>query len=143
MITQEIKIRTRYSETDAMGVIYHANYINYYEVARTAMVKEIGNYSYKQMEIEGIMMPVIEAHCRYIGPAYYDEEITIRTTVKELPTAKITFNHEVFNEKGTLVNTGYVVLAFMNTTTRRPCRPPETLMNLMRPYFELPKIELC
>lgn len=136
MYTHETKIRTRYQETDGMGVIYHANYINYYEIARSEMVRTMGDYSYKQIEEGGIFMPVVEVQCRYFKPAYYDEELTIHTTVKELPTSKITFHYEVFNPQGDLINTGLATLAFMRTDTRRPCRPPHRLLELMRPYFE-------
>ena len=134
MYTSETKLTTRYGETDQMGIIYHANYINYYEIARTEMIREIG-YPYQEMENDGIMMPVIEVQCKYIRPAYYDEELTIRTIVKELPTSRMTFHYEIYNAKQELINTGIAVLAFMDGNTRRPCRPPEKMMQLIRQYF--------
>ncbi|MDR1886513.1 MAG: acyl-CoA thioesterase, partial [Prevotellaceae bacterium] len=99
MYQYDVQIRTRYSETDKMGVIYHANYINYYEIARTEMLRNTGIYSYTEMESGGIMMPVVEIRSKYILPAYYDENLTIRVSIKEMPTAKITFCYEIFNEK--------------------------------------------
>jgi acyl-CoA thioester hydrolase len=118
-----------------MGVVYHANYINYYEIARTEMLRNTGIYSYSEMEAEGIMMPVIEIQSKYILPAYYDEILTVRITVKEMPTAKLTFYYEVFNEKQELLNTGMTILAFMNSNTRRPCRPPQKLMECFRKFI--------
>jgi len=135
MHTFELKIRTRYNETDKMGVIYHGNYINYYEIGRTEMLRSTGIYSYDEMENEGIMMPVIEVQSNYIMPAYYDEIITIKVIIKEIPTVKMTFYFELYNQKQELINTGKTVLAFMNSQTRRPCRPPKKLIECMRPYF--------
>jgi acyl-CoA thioester hydrolase len=87
------------------------------------------------METDGIMMPIIEIQSKYIHPAYYDENLTVRVTINEMPTAKITFCYEVFNEKQVLLNTGMTVLAFMNAKTRRPCRPPKKLIDCMKIYF--------
>ena len=135
MHTHELKIRVRYGETDCMGIVYHVNYINYYEIARTEMLRATGNYSYKEMEDDGILMPVVEVQSRYLKPAYYDEELTVRTTIKEMPTSRIRFHYEIFNKNGELLNSGMVVLGFMNGTTRRPCRPPVKLMMALKPYF--------
>lgn len=135
MYVSETKLTTRYGETDQMGIIYHANYINYYEVARTEMIREMG-YPYQTMESDGIMMPVIEVQCKYHRPAYYDEELTIRTIVKELPTSRITFHYEIYNEKQELINTGIAVMAFMDSKTRRPCRPPQKLMRIIQGSFQ-------
>jgi acyl-CoA thioester hydrolase len=118
-----------------MGVIYHANYINYYEIARTEMLRDTGIYSYTEMEAEGIMMPVVEIQSKYMLPAYYDEYLTVRVIIKEMPTAKITFHYEVFNQKHELLNTGMTVLAFMNSETRRPCRPPQKLIDCLTKHF--------
>jgi acyl-CoA thioester hydrolase len=90
MYLHEINIITRYGETDQMGLIYHAHYINYYEMARTAMMRKLG-HPYSTMEQNGIMMPVIEVQSKYIKPAYYDEELIVRATIKELPSARICF----------------------------------------------------
>jgi acyl-CoA thioester hydrolase len=132
MYIYDVQIRTRYSETDKMGVIYHANYINYYEIARTEMLRNTGVYSYDEMEADGIMMPVVEIQSKYILPAYYDENLTVRVIIKKMPTATITFCYEIFNEKQELLNTGTTTLAFMNYKTRRPCRPPQKLMECLR-----------
>lgn len=135
MYISETKLTTRYGETDQMGVIYHANYITYYEVARTEMIRKLG-YPYQTMENEGIMMPIIEVQSKYIKPAYYDEELTIRTTLKEMPSSRITFHYEIYNSQNELLNTGITVLAFMDASTRRPCRPPERLTQVLQKYFQ-------
>jgi acyl-CoA thioester hydrolase len=118
-----------------MGVIYHANYINYYEIARTEMLRNTGIYSYSEMETDGIMMPVVEIQSKYILPAYYDELLTVRVIINEMPTVKITFCYEIFNEKQHLLNTGMTTLIFMNSKTRRPCRPPQKLIDCLKSYF--------
>jgi len=130
-----MQLRTRYGETDQMGVIYHANYINYYEIARTEMLRSTGAYSYGEMENSGIMMPVIEVQSKYIMPAYYDECLTIRVIIKDIPAVKMVFYYEVLNEKQELINTGKTTLAFMNSQTRRPCRAPQKLMDALLPFF--------
>ncbi len=135
MIVQEYKIRVRYKETDAMGVVHHSNYVNYYEVARTELLRGFGT-TYKEMEQGGVMMPIREVQMKFIAPALYDDLLTVRITVSEVPAARMTFYHEVFNEKGDLLNTGTVVLAFMNQQTRRPTRAPEAFRALFAPYFE-------
>lgn len=135
MYTFDAKVKTRYSETDKMGVIYHANYVTYYELARSQMLEGIGDYSYDQMEKDGIMMPVIEVNIKYFLPAYYNEELTIRTTLKEMPSARITFYYEILNSNGDLLNSGSAILAFMDSKTRRPCRPPKRLIEVLKPFF--------
>ena len=135
MLTYDATIRTRYGETDKMGVIYHVNYINYYEIARTEMLRSTGNYTYDEMERDGIIMPVVEVESKYLMPAYYDECLTVRVIVKEPPTARITFHYEIYNEKGELLNTGRAVLVFVSVKSGRPCRPPKKLVDCLDAYF--------
>ena len=130
MITRDIRIRVRYKETDAMGFVHHSNYVNYYEVARTEMLREFGT-SYKELEDEGIMMPVMEVSMKYLRAAHYDDLLTVRITLTELPIVKMVFEHEVYNQNGELLNTGKVVLAFMNSKTRRACRAPKWFVELL------------
>lgn len=124
MIEREFKIRVRYKETDAMGVVHHSNYVNYYEVARTEMLREFGT-SYKELEATGVMLPVMEVNMKYYTPAVYDDLLTVKIILRELPMVRMVFEHEVYNEKGDLINTGKVVLAFMNSETRKACRAPQ------------------
>ena len=134
MLTYEIKIRVRYKDTDAMGVVHHSNYTNYYESVRTEMLRAHGT-TYKELESIGIMMPVHEVKMNFYAPAFYDDLLTVKLTMKQLPGARMTFEHEICNEQGVLVNTGYVVLAFMNGATRRACRPPQMFLDIFAQYF--------
>lgn len=88
MYTHSTKIRVRYSETDQMGYVYNGNYAQYYEVGRVEMLRSLG-MTYGSMESSGVMMPLLELKCKFIRPAFYDQELTIKTTVKELPGVRI------------------------------------------------------
>lgn len=134
MLTYEIPIRVRYKETDAMGVVHHSNYVNFYEVARTEMLREHGT-TYKELEDTGVMLPVHEVVMNYFAPAVYDDLLTVRLTMRELPSVRMTFEHEVYNQHGVLVNTGRVTLVFMNAQTRRACRAPGWFLDIFRHYF--------
>lgn len=126
MYSYEVKLRVQYYETDQMGVVHHSNYIRYYETARTELMRSLG-VSYHDMEASGIMMPIISASSKYIQPALYDEEITVKAIVKELPTSRIRFFYEIYNQTGKLINEGETLLAFVNMQTQRPVRAPELL----------------
>lgn len=129
MIESEVKIRVRYKETDNMGVVHHSNYVNYYEVARTEMMRDRG-LSYKEMESRGVMLPVREVCMNYISPAYYDDLLTVKIRLAEKPGVKLTFEHEIYNEDGALVNTGRVVLVFVDAASRKPVRAPKWFTEL-------------
>ena len=134
MFKSEIRLRVRYSETDRMGFVYYGNYAQYFEVARVEALREMG-FSYKEMEDQGILLPVIDFSVRYYKPAFYDDLLTIKTTIEELPTVKITFNYQCFNEQEILLNSGKVTLAFTNSKTGRPMAPPDWFMNEIKRYF--------
>lgn len=134
MLTYEIGIRVRYKETDAMGVVHHSNYVNYYEVARTEMLREHGT-TYRELEETGVMLPVHEMKMHFFAPARYDDLLTVKLTMKQLPGVKMVFDHEIYNEQSTLVNTGQVTLVFMNAETRRACRAPQWFLDLFAGYF--------
>ena len=103
MFTSQAQIRVRYAETDQMGVVYHSNFFPYFESARAESIRDLG-FTYADMERMGVIMPVVDVHCRYLRPAKYDDLLTIKTTLKELPVHhKIEFHHEVFNEKDELL----------------------------------------
>lgn len=134
MYTTETILQVQYYETDKMGVVHHSNYIRYYETARTDFIKSLG-VSYRQLEESGTAMPIINVNCRYILPATYDETLTIKTILRELPTSRITFYYEIYNQAGKLINEGQTMLAFINQETQRPCRAPEILMERLNPLF--------
>ena len=124
-------LRTRYAETDQMGVVYYGTYPQYLELGRVEWLRAIG-LTYKEMEAEGIMMPVVSLQIQYKKPALYDELITIRTKLKDLPSTKIEFDYEILNEKGELLSTANTILVFVDAKTFRPVRCPEKVLDLIR-----------
>jgi acyl-CoA thioester hydrolase len=135
MFEHATKIRVRYGETDQMGYMYYGNYAQFYEVGRVEMLRSMG-LTYSGMEQSGIMMPVLEMHCKYLKPALYDEEITVKVILEKMPGIKIQFKYELFNEKNELINLGETLLVFINMKTNRPCLPNEEFLNKLKPYFE-------
>ena len=134
MYTSEAKIRVRYGETDKMGYVYYGVYPLYYEVGRTELMRTF-DYPYKKIEDMGIMLPVISLDVKYYQAAKYDDLLTIKTTLKELPYARITFYYEVLNEEGVLLNEGSTSLVFVDEETRKPKRAPKELLDQLKPYF--------
>lgn len=130
----ETRIRVRYSETDQMGVVYYGHYAQYFEVGRTEAIRQLG-MTYRELEETGILMPVVSMEVRYHQPARYDDELLLRTSIPELPRTMITFSTDIFKRDETLLTTGRVSLAFIRRENSKPCRPPELLMNLLRPHF--------
>jgi acyl-CoA thioester hydrolase len=127
---QTIDIRVRYAETDKMGVVYHANYFMWFEIGRCELLRAIGR-SYRQMESEGIGLPVIEAHCEYKSPARYDDELQVRTTGRLLSPARVEFEYEICRPcDGTINATGRTVHAAIDTNGR-PCRLPDYIRELL------------
>ncbi len=135
MLTRVIDLRVRYYETDMMGVVHHSNYIRFYEMARTEMMRGISG-TYKALEDEGIMMPVIEVSSKYHAPAYYDDVLSIKTTLTKIPTVRMIFEYEITNQNGELLNTGTVQLAYMHTDTRKACRAPKWFIDLITSKWE-------
>jgi acyl-CoA thioester hydrolase len=135
MFEHSTKIRVRYGETDQMGYMYYGNYAQFYEVGRVEMLRSLG-LTYKGMEESGIMMPVMELSCKYLKPALYDEEITVRVIMNKLPAIRIHFCYELYNEKNELINTGETLLVFINMKTNRPCLPSQEFLDKLKPFFE-------
>ena len=134
MIQSETKIRVRYGETDQMGYVYYGVYAQYYEVGRVETLRKLG-FSYKEIEERGILLPVSEFMINYLKPAFYDDEISIVTTVKEMPGVKFTFEYECFNQRKELLNSGRVVLVFIDKNRNRPCAPPIWFVEKIMPLF--------
>ncbi len=134
MYSSETQVRVRYGETDQMGYAYYGNYTLYYEVGRVESLRQLG-FSYKFMEENGVMLPVLSLNVKYIKPAFYDELLTIKTIIKELPQARISFNYEIYNEQNILINTGETTLVFINKQTNKPCMAPEWFLNAIKIYF--------
>lgn len=134
MYISETTVRVRYAETDKMGYVYYGNYTHYYEVGRVEAMRQLGT-SYKEMEDNGIMLPVYTCSLKYIKPALYDDLLIIKTVIKELPTLKIIFDYEIYNQKNELINTGNTVLVFIDMYSNRPCRAPESFIEKIKKYF--------
>ena len=127
-----VEIRTRYGETDQMGVIYYGIYPQYLEVARVEWLRSLG-ISYKELEALGVMLPVVSLQINYKRPARYDQLLSITLTLREKPTSKITFDYQIFNEEKQLLAEANTTLVFVNKETFKPIKCPD---------FILEKIEL-
>src|SRR4051812_28485014 len=135
MFTSETQIRVRYAETDQMNIVYYGNYAQYFEVGRVESIRQLG-FSYKDMEAMGVIMPVVKLHTKYLRSAHYDDLITIKTTLKELPNDhRIEFHQEVYNEAGKLLTIGKVVLYFLDAKTRQKTTMPEDLRRRLETFF--------
>ena len=124
-----------YALTDQMGVVYYGNYAQFYEIGRTEAIRQLG-YTYKDIEAMGIIMPVVEMNSKFLRPAKYDDLITVKTTLRELPTEHaINFFFEIFNEDDKLLNAGNVVLYFMEAVTMKRAKMPTELEEKLKGYF--------
>lgn len=121
MIQSRVKVTVRYAETDMMGIVYHANYLPWFEVGRTTLLKEIG-VPYRKLEEEGFRLPVLEVSAKYLRPAVYDDTLVIQTTISERPLLRIRLDYEV-RRGDELLATGTSVHAFVDREGK-PVRPP-------------------
>ncbi|GAA0891307.1 thioesterase family protein [Fulvivirga kasyanovii] len=135
MFEQTTQVRVRYAETDQMGYVYYGNYATYFEVARVESLRSLG-LSYKELEDQGVMMPVLENKSKYLAPAKYDELLTIKTTIKKKPAVRIQFDYEIYNESDKLIHIGETVLVFVDMKTGKPCLQPEVMAKLLNPFFD-------
>ena len=117
------QVRVRYAETDQMGVVWHGNYLQYFEVARTEALRGCGG-SYRALEESGVLMPVVDVGIQYGKSARYDDLLTVVVRVKDPPGATMRFDYEILDEAGSRIATGHTTLAFLAAGSRRPCRPP-------------------
>ncbi len=134
MFEHSTKIRTRYSEVDRMGYVYYGNYATYFEVGRVEAMRALG-INYVELEESGIMMPVIRYEITYKKPAFYDEELTIVTRVREEPRSRITFEYETWNAKGELLNTALTQLVFVDSKTMKPQCAPDIIVDAAKKYL--------
>lgn len=135
MYTASTQFRVRYAETDQMGYVYYGNYAMYYEVGRVEALRQLG-FVYRELEEQGVMMPVIESNFRYLKPARYDELLTVEVTIPKMPTAKIIFKYKVMNEAGELINSGETTLVFIEIASGKPKRIPGILRELFEPFYQ-------
>jgi acyl-CoA thioester hydrolase len=128
---QAVSLRVRYAETDKMGVVYHANYFVWFEVGRCELIRAVGK-SYRDLEADGIALPVIEAHCEFRSPARYDDELQVKTWGELLSPARVEFRYEVSRPADGTVNAlGRTVHAAVDQSGR-PCRLPDYIRDLLK-----------
>lgn len=127
MKIHKFKVRVRYSETDQMAVVYHGNYAQYFEMGRVEWLRNIG-LSYKWMEENGVMLPVVSLSMNYKKPARYDDLLTIKTIFKSQTSVKIEFDYEIYNENDELLTIGNSILVFVDIKTGRPIVPPSYVL---------------
>jgi acyl-CoA thioester hydrolase len=130
MVEHEVSLRVRYAETDQMQFVYYGNYAAYFEVARVELLRKLG-LSYKQLEDMGIWMPVMEYHVQYKYPAKYDDVLSIKVAVKEMPSSKMIFEY-ITQCDDKLINTAYTTLVFVDQSTSRPVRCPQLLKDILK-----------
>jgi acyl-CoA thioester hydrolase len=128
-------IRVRYAETDGMRVVYHGNYLIYFEQARTELLRSIG-FPYANIEAQGLFVIVIEAHVQYRRSAFYDDLLHVKASVREAPTNKIKIEYEIRrNHEDEIIVSGYTFHTFFNPQTNKPARPPKEFIEVIQQYF--------
>lgn len=131
MLSQSTSFRIRYGETDQMGVAYHGNYAQFFEIGRIDWLRAL-DISYKNMEENSVMLPVVSLQCNFKKSAEFDDEITVKTILKKIPSVKIEFEYEITNQKNELLTTGNSVLAFINMETKKPMRCPDYILEKLK-----------
>ena len=134
MRTHTTQVRVRYSETDQMGVVYHGNYIPYFEIGRVEWLRNMG-VSYKSLEESGIALPIVSLTLNYKKSARYDDLLDIKTTFKKQSSVKIEFDCEITNQENDLLTTAHFILVFIETKTGRPTAPPEHIKLLLEKMY--------
>jgi len=132
MYKSSVKLRVRYGETDQMGYVYYGNYAQYFEVGRVEALREMG-ISYKELEESGTLLPVSEFEIKYFKPAFYDDEIEIRTTITSIKGARMMFSYETLNQNEEVLNHAKTTLVFMDRETGRPSRCPQIIEDRIKP----------
>ena len=134
MISFDTNVRVRYAETDKMGYVYYGIYAEYFEVGRTELMRHYG-LPYSYIEENGIMLPVLSMNVKYIKPAFYDQLLTVRTFLKEVPAARIKFDYEMYNEQNVLLNIADITLVFIDALTRKPRKSPDSFIQRIEQDF--------
>ena len=130
MSEHKVQLRVRYSETDQMKVVYHGNYLPYFEIGRVEWLRNQG-ISYKSLEDVGIGLPIASLQLNYKKSAIYDDELTITTKFKSYSGVKIDFECEIHNQNNELLTTAYFLLVFIDLNTGRPISPPQNVMDII------------
>ena len=135
MYSSDTQLRVRYGETDRMGYAYYGNYAEYIEVGRVEALRELG-YSYKDLEDSGVLLPVLEYWSKFIKPAVYDDLLTVRTMIQEVPETRFPFEYEVLNQKDDLLTKARTTLVFVDKASGRPTQCPSELQEAIRKALE-------
>jgi acyl-CoA thioester hydrolase len=135
MYVHETQIRVRYAETDQMSYVYNGAYAEYLEVGRVEALRALG-IIYKQLELEGVMMPVLEMNIKYFRPARYDDVLTVKTIITEVPEKRVQFEYEISNEKNVLISKAKTTLVFVDMESGKPIVAPLFILEKLAPYFE-------
>lgn len=130
IIIHDHQLRVRYKETDKMGVVYNGNYLTYFEIGRTELMRTAG-YPYIRFEEEGYYLPLIESHAEYIKSAHYDDILTIRSSIKPVISARVRFDYEVYRDDE-LLTRGYTGHCFMDIATMKAVRPPKSFVDFIK-----------
>lgn len=134
MYTNTCQTRVRYGETDQMGYCYYGNYAQFLEIGRVECLRSL-NFSYKVLEDNGILLPVLDLNIKYIKPAFYDDLLTIETKISSLPKARIEFTYQIFNEANELITTATTTLVFISKDTMKPIQCPANLLDTLSSFF--------
>jgi len=129
ILIDKLDINVRYSETDQMSFVYHGNYVKYFEMGRISWLKKLG-FSYKKMEEDGILLPVIDLKINFKQPAMFDDKLTLITTLAKLPSYMIEFNYEILKDDK-IITLGYTKLIFLNSKTNKPIRCPKKILDAL------------
>ena len=133
MKDHQIQVRVRYSETEQIGVVYHGNYIPYFEIGRVEWLRNKG-ISYKNMEESGIALPIVNMNINYKKSARYDELLTVHTVFKSQTSVKIEFDCAIYNEAEELLTTAQFLLVFVSLKTGKPTAPPDYILELLKTF---------
>ena len=125
----KLDIDVRYSETDQMSFVYHGNYVKYFEMGRISWLNKLG-FSYKKMEDDGILLPVVDLKINFRQSAKFDDKLTLITKLVKLPSYMIEFNYEIFKD-GNIITMGYTKLIFLNSLTNKPMRCPKQILDAL------------
>ncbi|TSE09498.1 acyl-CoA thioesterase [Aquimarina algiphila] len=132
-ITSETSLKVRYAETDQMGVVHHGNYAQYLELARIDWLSRLG-ISYKSMEENGVILPVFTLDLKFKKSAFFDDNLTVKTSLRKIPTVKIIFDYEIYNQNQELLTIASTTLVFVNDKTRKPTSCPPYLLEKIKNY---------
>ena len=134
MSHHQVEVRVRYSETDQMGVVYHGNYIPFFEIGRVEWLRDKG-ISYKSLEENGIALPIVSMTLNYKKPARYDDLLFVKTKLKSYAGVKIEFDCEIWSEQEELLTTANFLLVFVDMKTARPTVPPSYILDIIKEHI--------